>query len=120
MSSIFDRDTVSIRKRRDKLATVPVVRRLVGDGSGPAGPAGPPGPVSATNLGYISASRTVTSDTGSDVILPLADAVFAGLMTAADFVKLSGLTGPFSGGSFGLDDGTASASGNFSMDGGGA
>ena len=50
----------------------------------------------ATNLAYIPAANkgTVTSDTGADADIPLADATNAGLMTAAEKSKLAGLGGP--------------------------
>jgi len=41
----------------------------------------------ATNLGYDAPTRTITSSTGDDTILPLAGAE-AGLMSAADKTKL--------------------------------
>ncbi len=45
----------------------------------------------ATNLGYTPSTRVLTSDTGSDVVLPLADGTNAGLMASADFTKLGGI-----------------------------
>lgn len=45
----------------------------------------------ATNLGWNAATSTVTSDTGTDATLTLADAVNAGLMSAADKAKLDGI-----------------------------
>ncbi len=45
----------------------------------------------ATNLGYVAGTRTVTSDTGADAVLPLATTAEAGLMAAADKTKLDGI-----------------------------
>ena len=47
----------------------------------------------ATNLGYTAATDqgTVTSSTGTDATVPLADATNAGLFTAAEKTKLSGI-----------------------------
>lgn len=50
----------------------------------------------ATDLGYTSATRLLTSSTGTDVTLPLVGAN-PGLMTAADKTKLDGLTATLSG-----------------------
>lgn len=50
----------------------------------------PPGG-GATNLGYDAATRVVSSDTGTDATLPLADGTNAGLMAAANFTKLAGV-----------------------------
>lgn len=65
MSSVFDRETFLLRKQRDKAATVPDVKRLVGTGTvGPAGPTGPQGPAGASSARYrhdqITASTTWT------------------------------------------------------------
>lgn len=45
----------------------------------------------ATDLGYTAATRLLTSSTGADVTLPLADGTNAGLMASADYTKLSGV-----------------------------
>ena len=47
----------------------------------------------ATNLGYTAAVNqgTVTSSTGTDAVLPLADGTNAGLFTAAEKTKLAGI-----------------------------
>jgi hypothetical protein len=50
----------------------------------------------ATNLGYTAATRILTSDTGTDVTLPLADGD-AGLMSAADKAKLDAISGTNTG-----------------------
>lgn len=51
---------------------------------GPPGPPGPPGGGGgATNLGYIAATRTVTSDTGTDATLPVVSSTEAGLAPAS-------------------------------------
>lgn len=42
----------------------------------------------ATNLGYVTASRLLTSSTGTDVTLPLATTADAGLMAASDKAKV--------------------------------
>ena len=57
---------------------------MVGGGGGGSG---------STNLGYTASplNGTVTSDTGTDATLPLADGTNAGLMTPADFTKLAGI-----------------------------
>lgn len=46
---------------------------------------------SATDLGYVAATRLLTSSTGADVTLPLAGSD-PGLMAAADKTKLDGLS----------------------------
>ncbi len=46
----------------------------------------------ATDLDYVASTRTVTSSTGSDAVLTLADGVNAGLMSSADYLKLLSLT----------------------------
>jgi hypothetical protein len=43
----------------------------------------------ATDLGYVAATRTLTSSTGDDVVLPLADGTNAGLMSSASVLELS-------------------------------
>lgn len=47
----------------------------------------------ATNLGYTASptNGTVTSSTGTDATLTLADATNAGLMSPGDFTKLAGI-----------------------------
>jgi hypothetical protein len=45
----------------------------------------------STNLAYDAATRVVSSDTGTDATLTLADGTNAGLMTSADFTKLGGV-----------------------------
>jgi uncharacterized protein YjlB len=45
----------------------------------------------ATDLGYTAATRALTSSTGADVTLPLADGSNPGLMASADFTKLGGI-----------------------------
>jgi len=51
------------------------------------------GGAGATNLGYTASPTNgiVTSDTGTDATLPLADVTNAGLLAPADFTQLSGL-----------------------------
>lgn len=51
------------------------------------------GASSATNLSYIASSTdgTVTSDTGTDAVITLADGIDAGLMAPAQFTKLAGI-----------------------------
>jgi hypothetical protein len=41
-----------------------------------------------TDLGYTASTRALTSSTGADVTLPLADGTNPGLMASADFTKL--------------------------------
>ena len=48
-----------------------------GSGSGP------------TNLGYVASTRELTSSTGTDVFLPEVTTTNAGLLSAADKVKLN-------------------------------
>lgn len=50
----------------------------------------------ATNLGYVAGTRTITSDTGTDAVLPLAGSD-PGLMSAADKTKLDAITGANTG-----------------------
>ena len=52
-----------------------------------------------TNLGYTASATdgTVTSDSGTDATIPLADGTNAGLMTAAEKTKLSNTSGTNSG-----------------------
>ena len=52
------------------------------------------GATPVTNLGYTAAVNqgTVTSSTGTDATIPLADATNAGLFTAAEKTKLAGIT----------------------------
>ena len=50
-----------------------------------------------TNLTYTASTRTLYSSTGTDVVLPLADATNAGLMTSAYFTALSATTGSNTG-----------------------
>jgi hypothetical protein len=45
----------------------------------------------ATDLGYDQATRTLSSSTGGDVVLPLATPTLAGLLSAGDQAKLSAL-----------------------------
>lgn len=49
----------------------------------------------ATNLAYDPATRVVSSDTGMDATLTLADGTNPGLMSSANFTKLAGIN--FSG-----------------------
>ena len=53
----------------------------------------------ATNLAYTASPTggTVTSDTGTDATLPLADGTNAGLMTPAQHTKLAGISGTNTG-----------------------
>jgi hypothetical protein len=48
--------------------------------------------VGVTNLSYDAGTRVVSSDTGTDATLTVADGTNAGLMTSADFTKLAGFT----------------------------
>jgi hypothetical protein len=48
----------------------------------------------ATDLGYVAATRTLTSSTGDDVVLPLADGTNAGLMSSASFLALASALQP--------------------------
>ena len=52
-----------------------------------------------TNLSYTAAvsQGTVTSDTGTDAVIPLADGTNAGLMSAAEKTKLSAISGTNTG-----------------------
>lgn len=43
------------------------------------------------NLGYIAATRTVTSDSGTDAVITLVDAIDPGLMSSADKTKLDNI-----------------------------
>ena len=56
-------------------------------------PAAPTGGGGATNLGYTASATdgTVTSDTGTDATVPLADGTNAGLLAPGDFSKLGGI-----------------------------
>ncbi len=45
-----------------------------------------------TDLGYTAATRVLTSSTGADVTLPLADGSNPGLLASADFTALAGLS----------------------------
>jgi hypothetical protein len=45
----------------------------------------------ATNLAWNAATRTVSSDTGTDAVITLADGTNAGLMASADKTKLDGV-----------------------------
>lgn len=73
--------------------------------TGPQGPAGSQGatgatgPGSTTNLGYsqTGTTLTVTSSTGTSAVLPAADTTNAGVLSAADKVKLNSLSGTNSG-----------------------
>jgi hypothetical protein len=51
----------------------------------------PGGGGGATNLSYDAGTRVVSSDTGTDATLTLADGTNAGLMASADFTKLGGI-----------------------------
>jgi hypothetical protein len=48
----------------------------------------------ATDLGYVAATRTLTSSTGDDVVLPLADGTNAGLMSSASVLALASALQP--------------------------
>lgn len=54
---------------------------------------------SVTNLGYTASSSNgiITSDTGTDATIPLADGTNAGLLKPADFTKLSNTSGTNTG-----------------------
>ena len=56
-------------------------------------PAASQGGSGITNLGYTASATdgTVTSDTGTDATVPLADATNAGLLAPGDFTKLGGI-----------------------------
>ena len=71
-----------------------------GGGSGGSGGAG-------TNLAVLrdAGSLTITSDTGSDAVLPVASATAAGILSAADKAKLDGLAAG-AGGSGGMSAAT--------------
>ncbi|MGL6210554.1 MAG: hypothetical protein ACRC14_12075 [Paracoccaceae bacterium] len=56
-----------------------------------------PGGGGATNLAWVAATSTVTSDTGTDATLTVADGTNPGLMTSANFTKLAGITGTNTG-----------------------
>lgn len=73
-----------LRRERTQTATEPWVRDQI-DGIAPGGGGG------ATDLSYDAGSRLLSSSTGLDVTLPLADGTNAGLMDAADKTKLDGL-----------------------------
>ena len=49
------------------------------------------GTTAGTDLGYIEASRTVTSSTGNDTILPIATTTIHGLFSPANVTKLNGI-----------------------------
>jgi len=51
----------------------------------------------ATNLAYDAATRVVSSDTGTDATITLADVTNPGLMTSADFTKLGAISGTNTG-----------------------
>jgi hypothetical protein len=51
----------------------------------------------ATNLAWVAATSSVTSDTGTDATLTVADGANPGLMTSADFTKLAALSGTNTG-----------------------
>jgi len=55
---------------------------LVGEGTGEG---------QATDLSYDAATRTLSSSTGSDVVLPEATTSLAGLMSSADKVKVNSI-----------------------------
>ena len=55
------------------------------------------GGTGGANLGYDSATRTVTSDSGTDAVLTLADVTNPGLLTSTDFTKLSNTSGTNTG-----------------------
>lgn len=65
---------------------VEIIQRLVAAVNAGGGGGG------ATDLGYVQATRLLTSSTGGDVTLPLATALLAGLMSATDKAKLDGTT----------------------------
>jgi hypothetical protein len=50
-----------------------------------------PGGGGATNLAWVAGTSTVTSDTGTDATLTVADGTNPGLMTSANFTKLAGV-----------------------------
>lgn len=57
------------------------------------------GSINTTNLGYAASPTNgiVTSDTGNDATIPLADGTNAGLLKPADFTKLSNTSGTNTG-----------------------
>lgn len=63
----------------------------------------------ATNLAYAASPTggTVTSDTGTDATLPLADGTNAGLMAPAQHTKLAGISGTNTGDQTTFDGGSA-------------
>ena len=78
-------------------ALAPVLIRVSALGSGGGGGA-------ATNLDYISSTRTLTSSTGTDVVLPVVSPAAAGLAPAsgggtANFLRADGVWAPPPGGS---------------------
>ena len=82
---------------------VEVIQRLV-----LAVAAGGGGGGGATDLGYTAATRLLTSSTGTDVTLPLATTLLAGLMSAADKTAVTSLP---VGGTATLDFGAAPGTG---------
>ena len=65
-------------------ATIPTVVEITAPG--PQAPASPSG---STDLSYDPATRLLSSSSGADVTLPLADATNAGLLTAAEKVLIA-------------------------------
>lgn len=47
--------------------------------------------VSVTNLAWVAATRTISSDTGTDAVISVVDGTNAGLMTVGDKTKLDGI-----------------------------
>lgn len=66
---------------------------------GSQGATGPQGPNSATNLSFTRTATAVTvkSSTGTNAVLPVADATNAGVLSSADKVKLNAITGTNTG-----------------------
>ncbi len=66
---------------------------------GGQGATGPQGPNSATNLSFTRTATAVTveSSTGTNAVLPVADATNAGVLSSADKVKLNAITGTNTG-----------------------
>ena len=82
----FDADSTSINELADVLGTViQDITLYSGIGGGGSG----------TNLAYIASPTNglVTSDTGTDATIPLADGTNAGLMTAAEKTKVGNTSG---------------------------
>ncbi len=56
-------------------------------------PSGGGGGGGATNLTWVAGTSTVTSDTGTDAVITVADGTNPGLMSSSDFTKLAGISG---------------------------